>query len=62
MTPDEIRELGEDIDMYLHYIAGLIEENEEIGVEVVGQVAGFTEELKQLFFSLHQKSHVAKVP
>lgn len=48
MSPNEIRELGEDIDMYLHYVASLIEEKEEIGIEAVGQVAGFADELKKL--------------
>lgn len=57
MNPDEIRELGEDIDMYLHYVAALIEESGEIGIEVVGQVAGFTEELKQLVFCLNEIRH-----
>lgn len=64
MNPDEIRELGEDIDMYFGYVANLIEENEEIGVEVIDQIASFIEDIRQLGMTLGKlhKSHVAKVP
>lgn len=63
MKPDEIRELGEDIDMYFGYVANLVEDKEEIGIEVIDQIASFMEEIRQLGMTLGKlhKSHVAKV-
>lgn len=43
MNHEEIKEFGENVDMYLHYVANLIKDKEEIGVEVVGQLSLFAE-------------------
>lgn len=54
MNHEEIREFGENVDMYLHYVANLIKDKEEIGVEVVGQLSLFADDLYTLAMALNE--------
>lgn len=45
---DEIAELRENVDMYLYHVGALVNENEKIGVEVIGQLVSFSDHFKEL--------------
>lgn len=62
MNHEEIREFGENVDMYLHYVANLIKDKEKIEVEVVGQLSLFADDLYALAMALNEMRLTTKSP
>jgi len=55
---NDLKELNfEDMEMYFFYIKNLVENNDNIGTEVIGQVKYFIDDLENIMTNLIKLGH-----